>query len=88
MEDLEKTEDTANYTIEDGVLTFFDEYSIADELIIPDGVKKINGDAIVSSLLKARSVIIPEGVEEIGEAAFLDCESIEHVVLPSTLKYI
>ena len=34
MEDLEKTEDMSNYTIEDGVLTFFDEYSIADELKI------------------------------------------------------
>ena len=33
-------------------------------------------------------VIVPEGVQTIGEKAFEDCENFERVELPSTLKSI
>ena len=35
-----------------------------------------------------KKVIIPEGVEEIQYGAFYGCESLEEIVLPSTLKHI
>lgn len=37
---------------------------------------------------KIKSVIIPEGVKEVGESAFSGCESIETIKVPKTVKKI
>ena len=47
-----------------------------------DANKLPEGNTLVTS------VVIPEGVEEIQKYAFYNCDKLEKVVLPSTLKYI
>ena len=37
---------------------------------------------------KAKEIIVPEGVKEIEDLAFSDCEALAHVHLPSTLERI
>ena len=55
---------------------------IGGPAIIPQGVKRVNG---VSRGIN--SVYLPEGVEEIGEGAFADCNKcVGKVHFPSTLK--
>lgn len=65
-------------------------------------VKKISDDMFMSgygypndkpgiiyeSFRKIKSIVIPEGVEEIGDGAFLNCIGLEKVVLPNSLKNI
>lgn len=50
------------------------------------GVCKIGETAFAGRYIE--ELIIPEGVTEIGEAAFADCKNLEKVTLPSTLKKI
>ena len=52
---------------------------------ISSGIKKLESFKYLDSL---EEVVIPEGVEEIGEDCFYDCKSLKKVTLPSTLKKI
>lgn len=70
----------------------FDE-AVTDEpvvLPIPEGIKEINRDNIPNALKDKgyTSVIIPEGVVEIGYDAFYGWEKLEKVVLPHSVKQI
>ena len=58
----------------------------ATEISIPSGIKVIRSFTFYLSAVK--SVIIPEGVEEIEDNAFGECYSLERVVIPSTCKKI
>lgn len=53
---------------------------------IPSNVKEIDSRAFMSSALT--SIEIPEGVTCIGLEAFVFCQNLEKVTLPSTLKKI
>ncbi len=57
----------------------------AEVVIVPNGVKKIGGQAFAKNL-SIKRVILPEGVREIASFAFDGCENLESVELPSTLK--
>ena len=53
---------------------------------VPDGVTEILSGAFAFGALK--SVIIPEGTQSIGKAAFSNCTKLESVAFPSSLKTI
>ena len=73
------------YLVINGILV--DGTPATGDLILPDGVKKIN-DYAFERCRSITSVVIPEGVETIGEGAFSKCERINNIVLPSTLKSV
>ena len=58
----------------------------ASEITIPSDVTVIYNRAFADSNIT--KVVIPEGVEKIGENAFEGCESLVEVTLPATLKEI
>ncbi len=47
----------------------------------------VNSGEYISNM-KIKKVIIHEGVDTIGEKAFMDCHNIKEVVFPKSLKYI
>ncbi len=57
---------------------------------IPEGIKSIGPNSFYNSLIgeDERTLIIPEGVVEIGIGAFLNCEYLSKIEFPTTLKYI
>ena len=57
--------------------------ALADTLIIPAGVRKIEKEAFYGDALD--EVILPEGIEEIGERAFAE-SNLKKINLPSSLK--
>lgn len=61
---------------------------MAEEMILrlPAGTKQIEAEAFAGEAWK--EVILPEGLERIGEAAFLECTSLERVHLPESLQEI
>lgn len=66
---------------------FADKLSLT-RVILPDTLKKI-GSSFSGCLSLTGSVIIPEGVTEIGASAFMDCHNLNNVFpLPSTVKTI
>ena len=70
---------------DDGTLVCKDKELLEEMVEIPseiDGkqVKKIGDDAFSSSSVK--SVIIPEGVTEIGKNAFLGCKELGSISIP------
>ncbi len=81
-----KKEETGNsdFVIENGVLT---EYKgEAEEVVIPDGVTEIAKDAFCSRD-GLKKVVLPESVEKIGIAAFVDCMNLQEINLEH-VKYI
>ncbi|MCM1244056.1 MAG: leucine-rich repeat domain-containing protein [Roseburia sp.] len=56
----------------------------AEEVTVPDGVKKIGRGAFQNTGIKR--AVLPDTVEEIGYAAFKDCKDLAEVRLPAALK--
>lgn len=69
------TDDSANMTNPDLETVVFD----------PD-VKEIYGACY--GLRKLHSVVLPEGVESIGEYSFFQCDSLKEITLPESLRYL
>lgn len=63
---------------------FFKNNKTITNIDIPQGVKKICKDAFYNSSVV--SVILHEGLEEIGSTAFGNCKSLQRINFPSTLK--
>lgn len=67
-------------------------YATLDSITLPRSLRKIDDEAFLglvdagSGLLT--SIIIPDGVEEIGDKAFYYCPSLREIKLPKTLKKI
>ena len=67
-------------------------YATVDSITLPRSLRKIDDEAFLglvdagSGLLT--SIIIPDGVEEIGDKAFYYCPSLREIKLPKTLKKI
>ena len=63
---------------------YYDDDMIAYE--IPDGIVRLGEFSFARSNL--RSVRIPNGVEEIGYAAFYHCDELAEVIIPDSVKEI
>ena len=76
---------TGSIRIPDGITELNRSWpdQMSGQVVIPQGVTKINGFP-----RGAVSVVIPEGVESIGFAAFMDTKKLRNVHLPSTIKEI
>lgn len=89
---------------DDGTLVISSYKGTATEVEIPAMIGKVAVTAIGEDAFSASSwgrkatnyetrkkitsVIVPEGVKEIGDTAFIDCESLVSLQLPSSLKKI
>lgn len=89
--------------LDDGTLVI-SSYKGADEIVeVPSMIGKSTVTAIGNDAFSASSwarsnnqenrsriktVILPEGIQEIGEDAFRECVSLETIIIPSTLKRI
>lgn len=62
------------------------EYAAEDYecIVLPPSVKRIATSAFSGA--KCREVVLPEGIEEIDEWAFMDCRDLRRVVFPRSLK--
>ena len=56
-----------------------------ESFTVPDGVTKIDRFGANESLV---SVKLPDGLKEIGDYAFCDCEALESITLPDSLEKI
>ncbi len=54
------------------------EFSVIEEIVIPESVESVNGNAFHLSKLKS---VVFEGKANIGDCAFLQCENLEKVVI-------
>lgn len=75
------------YRIEDGVLKTSQCAGPPEDIVIPEGVRKID-DAAFWGCRKIKSVTLPDGLVEIGANAFRRCESMERINLPDSLEVI
>ena len=64
----------------------FDSIAKLEVVTFPSTLKSIGDFAFKNANFK--ELILPEGLEYIGNRAFLWCNKLEYVKLPSTLKYI
>lgn len=72
-----------------GVMAF--SYAIAlEDINLPSSLKEIRRDCFSDCIsLNVDPLIVPEGIEEIGYGAFVNCRSMRgKVILPSTIKRI
>ncbi len=60
---------------------------LVTDVIVPEGVKQINGHAFCH-YKHIKSIIIPEGVTSIGECAFYGCSGLKSVVIPNSVTSI
>lgn len=79
---------------DDGCLMQFDCQG-QTHVELPEGIKRIGPNyysprGVFQNVFnsKMESVVIPEGVEAIGDNSFRDCENLKSVTLPGTLKAI
>ncbi|MBE6576927.1 MAG: hypothetical protein E7653_02160 [Ruminococcaceae bacterium] len=78
--------DNASFEIEDGICRKYKGKST--DVIIPDGVIKIDPSTFIKARGFLKSVVVPEGVTEIDTSTFLGCEKLESVTLPTSLRVI
>lgn len=79
--EISRSKEPSEFLIVNGVLVAYFGANSYD-VRIPSGVKKIKSFVFRKGI---RSVIVPEGVEEIAGDAFV-CDFLEYVKLPSSLK--
>lgn len=58
------------------------------EIIIPEGIKKINGSSAFGFCNNLKKVKLPNSLEEIPGHTFAHCSNLEEVIFPSKLKKI
>ena len=58
--------------------------TMLSEFTFSKSLTKIENDAFVAT--KMKTIILPEGLTEIGDRAFTDCELLEELFLPASLK--
>lgn len=79
------------FEIPAGVKTISDRLATGNEalveLILPDSVTEIQGDAF-ANCGNLEKVVFPEGLETIGAYAFSNCKKLKTIVWPKSLKSI
>ena len=65
--------------------TGISESEMLKTLVLPEGLKIVDGFCSCPNL---QNVILPEGLEEIGEYAFGGCTAITSVRIPASVKYL
>ena len=68
------------FEIKNNVLIKYTPQEDMKEIKTEDGIAKV--------VIKTSTVIVPEGVVEIGKKAFENCKEIEKVILPKGVKKI
>lgn len=79
------------FEIENGVLKKYKEEAGITEVVIPEGVTKIDGNFWEGAFRNCRilqSVTIPEGVTSIGGSAFSGCINLQNINIPDSVKSI
>lgn len=74
-------------TNEDGTKDYFNAFALMDNFTsvrIPEGVEYIGAQAFYGCAVK--SVILPESLHSIKEAAFWQCEQLKNIQLPENLE--
>lgn len=92
--DIEINENNPNYKVIDGniyskdesIFVLYNPTKNEENFIVPKTVNRIDNCAFSNSLLE--TIILPNGVIEIGEMAFDYCCNLKNIVLPNTIKYI
>ena len=56
------------------------------EVVLPKTIKRIGNSAFCKT--KIKSINLPEGLESIGDSAFMNCVNLELAELPSTLQHL
>ena len=78
-----------NFVLPDGISTIepytFFTRELPNGIVIPNSVRRI--DYCAFELCQLKNIVIPEGVEYLGERCYLDNHATQ-VSLPSTLRYI
>jgi hypothetical protein len=64
-----------------------DDYVLAEDIVIPNGVTGIPVDAF-DGCTTVKSIVIPEGVTTLGQYTFRGCTNLESVSIPSTMTAI
>lgn len=68
------------------------KYSSVDSITLPRSLRKINDEAFYgltdSGEGRFTSIVIPEGVKEIGRQSFYWCTSVKEITIPKTLQII
>ena len=63
------------------------EVSKITSLVIPEGVRRICGEAH-EYYTALRTVVLPDSLQELGRFAFADCDNLREIRLPASLKKI
>lgn len=87
IHDMDNTQQNAEYTIFDGVLTWYSEYNTNTSFSVPDGVKEIGEGAFIGNNY-LEEIIFPEGLLVIGDDAFDSCTKLKTVQFPESLLFI
>ncbi len=80
-------QDFPSYLTMDGTTVTGYTDDIPANLVIPDGITKIDGLAFFGCRSLA-SVVIPNSVKTIGDGAFTDCRSLASVTIPDSVATI
>ncbi|MDD4848653.1 MAG: leucine-rich repeat domain-containing protein [Bacteroidales bacterium] len=78
--------DLGDSILDDPFLPEFTYHSRLETFIAPKNLESISDIFIDSSFLK--TVVLPEGVKELGLCAFASCKSLENINFPDTLTTI
>ena len=76
-----------NPYIKDGILISYDTGEMT-QVVLPSGKFTKISNGCFKNNTKIESVVIPEGVTEIGPSAFAGCKNLKYVQLPKTLTTI
>jgi len=77
--------DDEEFEIWNGILSTYS--GTASEVIIPDGVKVIGGEAFMDCTT-IKSVVIPDGVKKLANYAFQCCTNLSKITIPETVTCI
>jgi len=72
---------------DDGTTVLSCDKEVTGEVVIPEGIKKIDGGAFYSCT-GLKSVILPESLEEIRDLAFANCTGLKNITIPAKVERI
>lgn len=85
LKEQETSQFINGFVIRDGKLIRYEGDTNVEEIVIPDGVKRVSMSSFAHNKT-IKSLVFPEGVEYID--GFRDISNVERIVFPSTLKFV